>query len=433
VRITRFHGEGPTRVVVAHENITERMMAEIQLADYTAHLEELVEERTAQLQRLNKRLTTVLNNVSTPVLLVDADGKIQIANPSFNNKFGYSPDELVGRSLWSIFDTTHHPVLFNLMHTAQNSGTSKAAQIQIAGKNGACIDAEISLSSVPDNDSQVVCTLYDISHLKEVERVKDEFISMVTHELRTPVTSIVLSLSMMDIYYDRLTDEQKRSKLDNVCNQANTLAELVKSILDVSRFADRRGKRRDDPVDVGKTLREVAVELNEQVAAKRQQLHLDIFNDAVDDALNGASNDSANSRLTIRGEAIDIMRVWRNLLTNAIKYTEEGGSITARALAADRLPDLTAFGDSIPVDLCSGDYIIGLVEDNGHGIRSEDMPHLFSRFYRGWAAGTNITGTGLGLSLVRDVLRYYGGDIAVSSTLGVGTTFCFWLLADRTL
>jgi signal transduction histidine kinase len=95
------------------------------------------------------------------------------------------------------------------------------------------------------------------------------------------------------------------------------------------------------------------------------------------------------------------------------------------------MPDLTGFDGNLPDDLTSGRYVIGMVADNGRGIPPEDQLELFTRFFRGGAAGTNIPGTGLGLSLVRELLQLYGGDITLSTKLGVGTAFCFWLLAHR--
>ena len=421
VRVTRFAGNGPLRLVVAHEDITQRVLIEQRLVDDNNQLEELVAERTQQLQRLNHRMNTVLSNVSNPVLLVHENGHIDITNPAFDRKLGYEPDELFGQSMWGIFDEAHHPALLAAFEAARNREDLQPVEARLIAKDGTTFDAEVSLNGVPGNGGHMVCTLYDISHLKEMDRLKDDFISMVSHELRTPVTSMMLGSSALERYYDRLTEEQKLRKLSQITQQAQILTELVTSILDISRFVAHQGQRSADNVDVVQTLRDVVSELSGQVEAKQQQLDVEIVNGIT----------------CIHGERFDLVRVWRNLLSNAIKYTAEGGSITARLYGARtsghyRRPDLSAFGDRIPADLDSGRYIIGIVEDNGHGIRPQDLPQLFTRFFRGWAAGTNITGTGLGLSLVRDLLQLYGGDIAVNSELGVGTTFCFWLTADET-
>ncbi len=415
VRITRFPGGESTRIVIAHENITDRVLVETKLATYNTQLEELVSSRTAQLERVNERMNTVLNNVSTPVLLVDADGRIDITNPAFNRKLGYQPDELFRHKLWSIFGDANQARLIELFNDTEN--TTAPFEAQLIAKDGSSIDAEVSLSHLSGNDNAVVCTLYDISHLKEVERVKDAFISMVSHELRTPITSIMLSVSTINRFYDRLTEAQKRHKLAQMSEQAQTLSELVTSILDVARFATRENKRGETMIDMAQVLRDVVSECIDQATANDKQIHVELINEAT----------------YIQGEHTDIMRIWSNLLSNAIKYTSNGGEIIAKlygGISEAQLSELGDFVDDLPSDIVEGRYIIGLVKDNGHGIRPEDVPQMFTRFFRGWATSTNILGTGLGLSFVRDLLHLYGGDIVFRSTLGIGTTFCFWLLRD---
>ncbi|HRF94615.1 MAG TPA: PAS domain S-box protein, partial [Aggregatilineales bacterium] len=412
VRITRLRGDETTRIVIAHENITERVLVETKLATYNTKLEQLVSSRTAQLERVNERMNTVLNNVSTPVLLVGADGRIDITNPAFNRKLGYQADELFRHKLWSIFEESSQAQLIELFNDIENA--TEPFEAQLIAKDGSSIDAEVSLSHLSGNDNSVVCTLYDISHLKEVERVKDAFISMVSHELRTPITSIMLSVSTINRFYDRLNDEQKRRKLAQMAEQAQTLSELVTSILDVARFATRESKRGETMIDVAQVLHDVVSESVDQATANDKHIHVEIINDAT----------------YVQGDHTDIMRIWSNLLSNAIKYTSDGGEITAKlygGISEAQLSELGDFTDDLPQDVLDGGYIIGLVKDNGHGIRPEDIPQMFTRFFRGWATSTNILGTGLGLSFVRDLLHLYGGDIAFRSTLGVGTTFCFWL------
>ncbi|MCL4253940.1 MAG: PAS domain S-box protein, partial [Anaerolineae bacterium] len=405
-----------THFMAIKENITERILVETKLAAYNTQLEELVSSRTSQLERLNERMNTVLNNVSTPVLLVDAYGRIDITNPAFNRKLGYQPDELFRHKLWSIFAETSQPQLIDLFTDTEN--TIAPFEAQLIAKDGTIIDAEVSLSHLSGNDNAVVCTLYDISHHKEVERVKDAFISMVSHELRTPITSIMLSVSTVNRFYERLTEAQRRRKLLQMSEQARTLSELVTSILDVARFSTRENKRSETIVDVAQVLHDVVSECIDQATADDKQIHVEVINE----------------QTHMQGDQTDIMRIWNNLLSNAIKYTANGGEIVAKLYGGISMRQLAELGDFIhdlPSDIIEGQYIVGLVKDNGHGIRPEDAPQMFTRFFRGWATNTNILGTGLGLSYVRDLLHLYGGDITFRSTLGVGTTFCFWLLANE--
>lgn len=421
MRVTRFDHDGQMRVAVAHENVTQRVTAEEKVMAYNAHLEDLIAGRTAQLQRLNKRMDAVLSNVSNPIILIDGDGCVDVTNPAFDRKLGYEADELYGQSMLQIFDPICHPTLITALNLARTEGSVTPIQTRLIARDGTGFDAEVSLNAVPGNEGHMVCTLYDISHLKEMERMKDDFISLVSHELRTPVTSMMLGASAIERYFDRLTEEQKLEKLKQISQQAQTLAEMVTSILDISHLSAYRDRHSESCLNVVHALRDVVEELTSQAEARQQQIHVEIV----------------SNQAWIRGEHFDLVRVWRNLIGNAIKYTAEGGEIIARLYGANPSADyaiadaVLPFLDSAPADLASGRYIIGLVEDNGHGMRPQDVSRLFTRFYRGWAAGTNITGTGLGLALVRDLLRLYGGDIAVMSELGVGTTFCFWIPVDE--
>jgi signal transduction histidine kinase len=129
------------------------------------------------------------------------------------------------------------------------------------------------------------------------------------------------------------------------------------------------------------------------------------------------------------GDFMDFSRIWRNLISNAIKYTPEKGLVTVRlACLTKETPN------PLPADLrwleIAQNYrpcMVGQVEDTGHGIQPEDLENLFKRFHRGWAKYSNVPGTGLGLSLVRELLTIYGGDIHVSSHLEQGSIFTFWI------
>ncbi len=414
LRATSFNVDNASHVVVAYEDITERVMAQQVLDADSKRLERLVQERTAQLRRVNVHMNTILDNVSNPILFVDADGKIGMTNTAFQRKLGYRPADLQHETLWLIFAEGSRLEAVHKWRAVHAGSRRERLEAQLITKDGLIFDAEVSFTSVPNNEDHVVCTLYDISHLKEVNRVKDQFISMVSHELRTPLASVLMNTDTIRRYYDRLSDEQKQRKLEQVSEQGQQILDLVNSILDLSRLSTRQGQRGSHPIDIGQTLLDVAAALTQQANAKQQQIQVDI----------GCCETS------IQGEQADMASVWQNLLTNAIKYTGVQGQIRASLYDTrqpGQLPALSEFADQLPPDFSSGCYLVGVVEDNGHGIHSEDIPHVFTRFYRGWAAGTTIPGTGLGLAIVRDVLQLYGGDIAVISQVGTGTTFCFWL------
>jgi PAS domain S-box-containing protein len=424
--ITRFSGDGPLRVVIAHENITRRKLAELAtleanreldllhkaVLDQNLELERTVNERTAQLRVLNHRMSTILDNVGDAILLLDNENRIDSANLAFHRLFGHTPEEVAGRSILNICVPQESEALAKTLRSVSNNGGTHRVQLTAGTKEGQTFDADFALAQVRDNTGHMVCSIRDITTLKEVERVKDQFVSMVTHELRTPLASIVLGVDTLQKYFNRLNDEQKLDKLLALRRQTDTLTELVNSVLDTARFNARRVQSTSEIIDLTQTLVSVVTDLKPQAELRQQTIEL--F--------------SPDEALSITGDYTDFTRIWSNLLTNAIKYAGNKQVIMAGIWRCDD-PTLPSIPE-LPFNAAEGGYLVGLVSDSGPGIRTQDMDLLFNRFFRGWAAETRIPGTGLGLSLVKDILRVYGGDISVRSEPDSGATFYFWLPAD---
>src|SRR5262249_31709474 len=144
----------------------------------------------------------------------------------------------------------------------------------------------------------------------------------------------------------------------------------------------------------------------------------------------------SSERSDVRAEIGDITRIWRNLISNAIKYTQASGAVriyggTVRLDTRGKVAGSTLATDLLilPSAIPKGLWVVGIVQDSGKGIREADQASIFARFYRGEAARTSIPGTGLGLSLVKELLTDYGGFVAFTSRPGEGSTFNFWLRA----
>lgn len=395
-----------TQVSVAVEN----SLLYTAIQDHAQYLEDRVAKRTADLDRMNKRISAILNNASDAILLVADDGTIEITNPAFNRIFGYEVDELFARPLQFIVDSNDQETLMQTMQQVWKTSIPQRTQVKCRCKDYSTFDAEIAIASVPNNESHLVCTVFDITQFKVVERMKDQFISMVNHELRTPVAGMVLSSSTLQNYYDRLSDEQRLRKIGQIQQQANLMSELINAILDISRIEARGADEQQDEVDMVHVLDAIVTELLPSAQDKQQRLE----------------NITAVEQAVFQGNQTDFARIWRNLIGNAIKYTPEHGKITIQTT-------VTSPGcmDLLPDHLPDGDYIIGTVCDNGPGISPEDQKQLFTRFFRGWAKKSQIPGTGLGLALVRELLHLYDGDINVASTINEGTTFTFWIPVNQ--
>ncbi|MCA9907599.1 MAG: HAMP domain-containing histidine kinase, partial [Anaerolineae bacterium] len=241
----------------------------------------------------------------------------------------------------------------------------------------------------------------------------------VSHELRTPITTTILAIDIVQNYLDQMSPEQIKKRLAQSREQVGVLKELVEGILETSQIDARERKRGSMPVAVHETLERVINELKPASVSKQQIV----------------TYTPSDEPVIVTGNPLDFTRMWRNLISNAIKYTPEGGKIYIRLARLGKDAPVTLAQSGLVnkshltkvLDLDNKVYLVGEVEDTGHGIRPEDFATLFQRFNRGWAEASGIPGTGLGLSLVSDLLKIYEGDIHVSSEMEKGSVFTFWL------
>jgi signal transduction histidine kinase len=222
------------------------------------------------------------------------------------------------------------------------------------------------------------------AQLRESERLKSDLVNTVSHELRTPLSGV---LGFTRLLLTREFDsETRRHYLGIVDAQARRLSDLIDDFLDVRRIEEGRFERARELVDMGTLLREEAQLYSAQ--SRRHQLALEL----------------PRAPLPVLGNPDRLRQVIGNLLSNAIKYSPQGGIVE---LAAE------ADGDAVRVE----------VRDEGIGIPLHQQPQIFTKFYRGDAAASGITGTGLGLAVSRDIIEAHGGRIGFTSTEGEGTTF----------
>jgi two-component system phosphate regulon sensor histidine kinase PhoR len=232
--------------------------------------------------------------------------------------------------------------------------------------------------------------LHDISHFKILERVKNEFISTASHDLRNPITTIsgfAQLLSQAGPLNERQEDFAQRIQA-----AAGHMRELVQNLLDLAKM-DMGLELKQESLDVNALLAEIADEFQPQAEAKEQSLSLK----------------KAKGKLEVRGDMLQLQQALRNLVGNAIKYTPAGGSV-----------DLFLQTDESQATIS--------VKDNGYGIPPDDLPHIFDRFYRVRnEAVKDIEGNGLGLAIVKSIIEKHGGQISVESEPGKGSCFTFIL------
>lgn len=228
-----------------------------------------------------------------------------------------------------------------------------------------------------------------VQRLFEVDRLKDEFLSMVSHDLRTPLTVIEGSATTLDMNWERIDDDTRRKLLGVIGSNAHKLGDVITKLLDLTRMEAGHFEIREEPLELGHVLLDVAARL--EGLFQEHELIVDV-----------------EQPLIVEVDPTLIGRVAENLLSNAAKYTPPGTKVE---LIARR----------------NGDRCLVSVRDRGPGIPAADVEHLGERFFRGKAAHSAVRGTGLGLAWVMQILKLHGTQLLIDSTEGEGSTFEFEL------
>ena len=363
-----------------------------QLRQYATELEHRVEERTAELHEAKERVEAVLASVGDGVIVTDLDGTILTLNAAYEEQSGYSVMELVGENLHTLLREHNDGQMIDDLQKALPKGVVWRGELVNQHKNGDYYDIQLTIAPVRDQKGQMVYYVgsqRDITQQKELDRMKDRFVSDVSHELRTPTTNISLYLELLENASPQKRDEY----LAVLRDQGYQLRKLVEDILDLSRLSmGRKSKAEFGPVNM------------ELVASQVVTAHLPM---AEAEGIN-LELKSNGALPPVRGEENQLARVITNLVSNALRYTKDG-EVCVRTYPNE---------NSICLEVC----------DTGIGIDPEDLLHIFERFYRGkHVRQTRTPGTGLGLAIVKEIIDQHDGRIDIESKQGAGSTFRIWL------
>jgi len=300
--------------------------------------------------------------------------------------------------MWGFYDIQDVDAFYNEIRGVMQAGSVWTGDTIGLRKDGSSYDVQITFAPLRDEHSRIigyVGSQRDISHQKELDRLKDLFVSDVSHELRTPTTNISLYLELLE----NAAPEKRAHYITVLRDQSLLLMKLVEDILDLSRLSVGKNKSLEfTHIDLNALINQVITAF--RPLAEAAGLHLIFVPDA--------------GLPPVLGEPNQLSRLINNLVANAIHYTVKG-EVVVRTNLQDGCVCLE-------------------VQDTGIGIDPEDKPHLFDRFYRGrLVRQSKIHGTGLGLAIVKEIVVAHGGTVGVESREGVGSTFEFSLRrADRT-
>jgi PAS domain S-box-containing protein len=347
-----------------------------------------------QLDSERKRLDAILDAVSDAILVTDMHGMTLYVNPAFTALTGQNLETTQQSPPWSFIAIPDDQLssLRTEIRTSLTQGSSWRRELTVKHPDGMVYDIDMAVSSIRDRDNQLVGfvgSLRDITELKELDRMKNRFVSTVSHELRTPLSVINLYTENLLEFYSQLDDTQRRELLTDIHTETRTLHQLIEDLLSLSRLDSGRAEPRRKEFDLNELLVESIISARRLADEK----HLDLTYYLPERAAQ------------VFADSDQLAQVFRNLLSNAVKFTPQEGRVQVDVEIKDQ-------------------QVIVRIADTGIGIPPTDMPRLFERFYRSEiSVQQEIPGTGLGLAISREIIQRHQGAITVQSEVGLGSTF----------
>ena len=376
------------------QKIAELEDAKRELERYSHNLEQIVEERTADLKQSNAKLEGIFNYCADGIVIINEDGIIEQVNPACETLFGLIGEKLL---MTSVDDYLFSKKTF-ISKELHKLDESELLLREFCIKNplsNSETPVEISFARInPDDEyKRFVGVIRDVTEQKKSDKLRDDFIATLTHDLRTPLLAAIQTLTFfLDGALGEL-DEKQKLLLSTMQKSNEDLLGLVNALLEVYKYDADKLELTKTNFNIYNLVEQVYNELHPLAQSKEIEFKIEC----------------ENKDLTINADRSEIRRVICNLCGNAINYTQNGGRVV-----------ITLKNE--------GNDLIFSVADNGSGIPQEDIPNMFQRFSQG-TSKKRSTGTGLGLYLSRQIIESHGGKIWLESALNKGSEFSF-LLTD---
>ena len=374
--------KGNYRARTYEDRLDETSMLSTSINILARNLQEMVNAQDMQ----QNRLTTLIENMGSALLLIDHRGFVVLTNKTFRDFFSLKESQL---KKVRYHEVIHYQEVNKLVEEIFMTEERLRKQILLPHKLDRKHYEVYGAPIIGNNDEWkgIVVVFHDITELKKLEQMRKDFVANVSHELKTPITSIKgFSETLLD---GAMNDpETLKSFLDIILKESDRLQSLIKDLLELSKIEKQGFELALEEVEVAGLIEDVMPILREKAKPKEISLQSDF-----------------ESRGLAEVDSYRLKQVFINLISNAIVYTPKGGNVWI-TLEEDQ------------------DKVYIRVKDNGMGISPEELPRIFERFYRvDKARSRNSGGTGLGLAIVKHIIEAHEGDIEVESELNQGTTF----------
>ncbi len=355
------------------------------LGDTVNELATNLEEQTQEIVQNDKRLYELVNHLVIGVMLIDDHRTIKMVNPAMSTILGEDITHLIGNSY---VEATKSYGLSHMIEMAYQKNEKQNDEIYFYYPQDKIVDANIvPIDGKEPGEQNLIVLLYDITEIRRLEKVRTDFVTNASHELKTPITALKgFSETLLDGAME--DKEVLKQFLEIMLAESSRLDFLVNDILELSKLEQKQVPMNIQEINLTETVLST-IQLVKQTADNKQM------------KLNVIEEDN----LLITGDSSRLKQILANLINNAVVYTQEKGKVTVTIKKEN-------------------DYAVIRVSDNGIGIPEDEQDRIFERFYRvDKARSRNSGGTGLGLSIVKYLIENLNGSISVESKLGLGTTF----------
>lgn len=344
------------------------------------------------------KLKSVLDSMTDGVFALDRSGRIVLFNKAACEITGRTIGEVAGQLAEKVMPFRSHGELVMTRWLAQGAGSEhKVGQwkgLELYGADGHSLFVDVQAVTLKNDPNGIAAlvTFHDLTSAHQLEEMKIDFVALAAHELRTPLTQIKGYLDVLSTESKGLNKSQKHF-LEEAIHSAGQLGDLMHNLLNVARIEHGELSYHPVALDYRKFITEAVESLNDRASQQKRTL----------------SVEAPEGPLMIMGDPSALQEVLTNLVVNAITHTaSDSGRIDVKVTARRTSLETT-------------------ITDNGTGIPSSAIPHLFTKFYRVDEMKSTYRGTGLGLYICRSIVEAHGGHISVASTEGQGTTFTFVL------
>jgi len=380
----------------ALRRVVDRGLERRRLALEAAQLRRERERSLLEVAQERSQTRTIIQCMADGVLVANRQGQLVLFNPAALSMLRLRVTPQIGAPLEQVIENDHIcRLLLSMIHERHPPYSFLSEEISLSGEFPATLMANVAPATAGEGEPiGAIAVLRDITKLKELERIKSDFVTMVAHELKAPLAAIS---GYVDVILGSLGEdiEQEKKMLERCKERAYSLLALIKDLLDISSLESSSVASKREPLRLGPIIREIADFLRGMAAENEVQMELSLAEDLP----------------LISADRREMERLLTNLLNNAIKYNVRGGKVYLAARRQDGFVRIE-------------------VKDTGIGISADALPHIFDEFYRVKNERTRFTaGTGLGLTIVKKIVNSYFGQIDVESQEGKGSTFSILLPA----